>query len=319
MLPLRLKQHTIEQLRCPVCKGKINLEQDSFMCKKCAKEFPVVNGVPILINEETSIFRIADFITQGDIYFDTTPSKLYMFLSSHLPNLSLNVASNRNFERFQQKLLRKKENSRVLILGCGINPGIGSAALLNQPTIEVVETDVSWGPRTGLICDAHDIPFADGSFDGVVAQAVLEHVISPYRCVEEIYRVLGTQGLVYAETPFMQQVHGGRYDFTRFTDLGHRCLFRGFREIDRGLLCGPGMALAWSYEYFLSSFTKSKSLRKLIRLFARLTAFYLKYFDYLLIHSPGALDAASGLFFMGQKLETLIEYRELLNTYRGMD
>jgi ubiquinone/menaquinone biosynthesis C-methylase UbiE len=270
------------------------------------------------INEETSVFRVSDFLSQGDIFFDTTRSKTHKFLSSYLPTLSLNVAAKKNFENFKQQLLSKKENTRVLILGCGITPGIGLAALLNQPQIEVVETDVSWGPQTELICDAFDIPFADGSFDGVVAQAVLEHVISPNRCVEEIYRVLGLKGLVYSETPFMQQVHGERYDFTRFTDLGHRCLFRGFREIERGIVCGPGMALAWSYEYFLSSFTKSKSLRKLARLFARLTAFHLKYFDYFLIHTPSALDAASGLFFMGEKMETLLEYRELLHDYRGM-
>ncbi len=41
-----------------------------------------------------------------------------------------------------------------------------------------------------LICDAHDIPFADRSFDGVIVQAVLEHVVDPFRCCEEIHRVL---------------------------------------------------------------------------------------------------------------------------------
>ncbi len=318
-MPLRLNQETISLLRCPVCKGEISLEQDCFTCSKCTKKFPIIGGVPIFINEEMSVFRTADFLSRNDIFFNSTRSRLHTILSKYLPNLSLTVASTKNFENFKQQLLDGKSNPRVLILGCGITPGIGSTALLNHPSIEVVETDISWGPRTVMICDAHDIPFADGSFDGVVAQAVLEHVMFPHRCVEEIYRVLGPQGLVYAETPFMAQVHGGQYDFTRFTDLGHRCLFRGFREIDRGLVCGPGMALSWSYEYFLSSFTKTKLMRKLVRLFARLTAFYLKYFDYLLIHSPGAMDAALGLFFLGQKLETPVDYRELLKAYRGAD
>ncbi len=84
----------------------------------------------------------------------------------------------------------------------------------------------------------------DESFDGVICQAVLEHVLDPYRCVEEIHRVLRPNGLVYAETPFMQQVHGGTHDFTRFTHLGHRRLFRKFAEVDSGVVCGPGMALA---------------------------------------------------------------------------
>ena len=110
----------------------------------------------------------------------------------------------------------------------------------------------------------------------------------------------------------------GRYDFTRFTDLGHRCPFRGSQEIDRGLVCGPWMALALSNQFILS-FTYPKSLRKLTRLFARLTAFFLKYFGCLLLNSPVALDVASGLFFTRRKLEPSVECRELLNTYRGAD
>ena len=197
--------------------------------------------------------------------------------------------------------------------------GQGMEPLVNNSKIELVESDVSFGTRTGIICDAHDIPFEDGSFDGVIVQAVLEHVVDPYRCCEEIHRVLNAQGLVYSETPFMQQVHGGRYDFTRFTYLGHRRLFRKFEEIDSGAICGPGSALAWSYMYFLLSFTTSKILRMIIKFFARLTSFYLKYFDYYLINQPAALDAASGYYFMGRKAERVLSDSDLITLYRGQE
>ncbi len=149
--------------------------------------------------------------------------------------------------------------------------GEGIEAITAHPRIELVESDAAFGPRTTLVCDAHSLPFEDNSFDGVIVQAVLEHVVDPWRCVEEIHRVLKEDSLVYAETPFMVQVHGGRYDFTRFTHLGHRRLFRKFEEIESGAVCGPGMALAWSYRYFLLSFTTSKLLRSLIGVFVRLT------------------------------------------------
>jgi SAM-dependent methyltransferase len=155
------------------------------------------------------------------------------------------------------------------------------------------------------------------SFDGIIAQAVLEHVVDPYRCAEEMHRVLKTDGLIYAETPFMQQVHGGRYDFTRFTHLGHRRLFRRFEEIDSGAMCGPGMALAWSWQYFLLSFATSQMIRALIRVFAGLTSFYLKYFDYILIDRAGTLDAASGYYFLGRKGKDVLSDRELITGYRG--
>jgi ubiquinone/menaquinone biosynthesis C-methylase UbiE len=115
----------------------------------------------------------------------------------------------------------------------------------------------------------HDLPFADNSFDGVVVQAVLEHVVDR-RAAWRRHRVLKGRGVVYAETPFMQQVHMGPYDFTRFTHSGHRRLFRWFRG-GRAAPCGPGMALAWAYQHFLLSFA-TRGLSAVAAL-ASLTAF----------------------------------------------
>ena len=64
------------------------------------------------------------------------------------------------------------------------------------------------------------MPFKE--IDLVIIQAVLEHVMYPNKVVSEIYRVLKNDGLIYSETPFMQQVHEGPYDFSRFTESGHR-------------------------------------------------------------------------------------------------
>ncbi len=125
------------------------------------------------------------------------------------------------------------------------------------------------------------------------------------------------EALVYAETPFMQQGHGGPYDYTRFTNQGHRRLFRNFRELDSGAVAGPGMALACSYECFLVALVKGKSAQRVARLFASLTAWHLKYFDYLIIDRPAARDAASGLYFMGEKADHALTDRELLAKYDG--
>jgi hypothetical protein len=135
--------------------------------------------------------------------------------------------------------------------------------------------------------------------------------------VDEIHRVLKQNGLVYAETPFMQQVHMGQYDFTRFTHLGHRRLFRRFDEVESGPVVGPGVALAWAYKYFLLSFATSRVARAILKNFAHLTSFYLKYFDHYLIDKPGAFDAASGYYFMGQKSDQTLSDRELTKLYKG--
>jgi SAM-dependent methyltransferase len=281
-------------------------------CKAC---FPIVDGIPILINESSSLFSISDFNNRQDTFFRPL-SKVERFVLSLSPKISVSVKTKTNYEKFSELLHTQTENPKVLVIGGGIL-GQGMQDILSDPSIEFIESDVSFGPRTGLICDAHDIPFDDNSFDGVIVQAVLEHVVDPYRCVEEIHRVLNENGLVYAETAFMQQVHGGRYDFTRFTYLGHRRLFRKFEEICSGAMCGSGMALAWSYQYFLLSFVKSKAAGSFMKFFARLSTFWLKYFDYYLIDKPGTLDAASGYYFMGTKSNRVLSDRELIKLYKG--
>jgi uncharacterized protein YbaR (Trm112 family) len=315
---MRISETLHELLICPICKSKLKLMNDHCGCgnANCNASFPIVNGIPILINEGSSVFSIADFVSQKSTFFRPR-GNLKARLGSLIPSVSKNMRAKRNYGTFGKLLLQLAVRPRVLILGGSII-GEGMDSLIANHSIETVETDASWGPRTTLICDAHDIPFEDGSFDGAIAQAVLEHVVDPYRCVDEIHRVLKVHGLVYAETPFMQQVHGGKYDFTRFTHLGHRRLFRQFVEVESGATSGPAAALAWSYHYFLMSFTSSKILRAPISAFARLTSFYLKYLDYFLLDKPGAIDAASGCYFLGRKENHILTDRDLIKLYRGL-
>lgn len=315
---IRLSHNMHELLCCPICHAKLKQTAEQLECTgpECAAQFPIVNGIPVLINEQSSVFSIDDIISNSKTFFgNTNEGKLKDTIRRFLPTISRNIKGKSNYRLFREVLLRQSISPRVLVVG-GRILGQGMESFANT-AIDFVESDVSFGPRTMLICDAHDIPFEDRSFDGVIVQAVLEHVVDPYRCSEEIHRVLQKDGVVYAETPFIQQVHGGRYDFTRFTHLGHRRLFRRFEEIDSGAVCGPGMGLAWSYEYFLLSFTTSRKLRALIRVFARLTSFYLKYFDYYLINKPGTLDAASGYYFLGRKTGQTLTDRDLIKGYKG--
>ena len=317
-----IKVPTIIQplLCCPRCKANLQLiNPQKYQCNnvECNLLFPVIDNIPILINEDASIFLIDDFLNLHNTFFDLSPKNpVKEFIKRFIPHIHINIKAAKNYENFVQILLSQSNHPKVLVLGGSIL-GEGVEVVLKYPEIILVESDVSFGERTDIIMDAHNIPFQNESFDGVIVQAVLEHVVDPNTCVEEIHRVLKKDGLVYAETPFIQQVHGGCYDFTRFTHLGHRRLFRKFEEIDSGAVCGPGMALAWSYGYFLWSFTTSKNVRLLIDIVVRFTSFFLKYFDYLLIDKPGTLDAASAYYFLGRRSESILSDRELIKLYKG--
>jgi SAM-dependent methyltransferase len=269
-----------------------------------------------LLVENKSLFRINTFLDNrvtSTIHAGKDPAPRFHFT----PEISKNIKAPENFRLLAKELLARQDRARVLVVGGGVI-GEGMQDFANNSSLELVETDVWLGPRTKIVCDAHDLPFCDASFDGVVVQAVLEHVLDPCRCVAEIHRVLKPRGLVYAETPFMQQVHMGRNDFTRFTHLGHRRLFRFFEEHSSGPVCGPGMALAWSFQYFLLSFVQSQHLRRIAYTFSAWVTFFLKYFDFYLISKPGAIDAASGFFFLGYKSDHALSDSALLTQYRGL-
>jgi len=83
----------------------------------------------------------------------------------------------------------------VLVVGGGAI-GSGAEALYAAPDVRLVAFDLYASENVQLIADAHHMPFADASFDGVWVQAVLEHVLEPQVVVDEIGRVLRPGGLV---------------------------------------------------------------------------------------------------------------------------
>lgn len=313
----KLSMQIKQRLQCPVCKSRLRAEEDRFQCQStaCGIVFPVVDGVPILLNEANSAFALNDFTGHKTTTFAKQP-KVERFFSSIIPELGVNYRAKQNYARLAQLLSQLGTPARVLVVGSG-ETGRGMGDVSHSGHIELINTDVSLRDDVNLICDSHDLPFDDDSFDGVIVQAVLEHVADPPRCVTEIRRVLKPAGLVYAETPFMQQVHGGAFDFTRYTHLGHRRLFRGFEEISSGATAGAGTALAWAYQYFLLSFVRSRRARTAVKAVARLTSFWLRYFDRWLLDKPGTLDAALGYYFLGRKSAEVLSDRELIGLYRG--
>jgi SAM-dependent methyltransferase len=216
-----------------------------------------------------------------------------------------------NIAQFMAALRERAEQPRVLVIGGG-TVGQGMGALYEAEDIALVAFDIYPTPDIHFIADAHAIPLADESVDGVVIQAVLEHVLEPHVVAGEIWRVLKPKGLVYAETPFMQQVHEGAYDFTRFTESGHRHLFRRFDRIASGSCGGPGIAFMWSVDYLARGLFRSRTAGKI----AKLLVFWAQYLDRL-IPEPHAIDGASGVFFLGAKSDRTLDPKEAVAHYRG--
>ncbi|MFF7933635.1 SAM-dependent methyltransferase [Streptomyces sp. SAI-126] len=199
----------------------------------------------------------------------------------------------------------------LLVVG-GATVGNGVGAVYRDPRVRVIGFDIVTSPATQFVADAHRIPLRTAAVDAVLVQAVLEHVLDPAGVVAEIHRVLKDDGLVYAETPFLQQVHAGAHDFTRYTASGHRYLFRRFEELGAGAVSGPGTQLLWSVDHLVRGLTRNALAGRA----TRAALCWLRALDRL-VPPPYALDDASALYFLGRKRDREMTGAEIIAYYRG--
>jgi SAM-dependent methyltransferase len=223
------------------------------------------------------------------------------------------LGTNRVAEQILPKFLTaikiQNPTPRVLVIGGGAI-GAGTDALYDDATIHLIGFDIYASQNTTFVADGHQIPLINESVDAVWIQAVLEHVLNPFQVVSEIYRVLKPNGLVFADSPFMQQVHEDGYDFMRFTVSGHRWLFRHFELIVAGISGGPGSAALWNIRYFFRALLGSDKIGTAIQMMF----FWLRYFDRLRLGRRG-MDAASAVFFYGRKSHKPIKPQDMIAFY----
>ena len=308
---LETRENCRHLLRCPRTGEPLQLcGSDVLIAPSSGYRYPVVDGVPILIDTDRSVVSEADVCAgaRSNIERPRYASGLGRIAKRLVKPRSPTAA---NIGKFIGLLKRLRSHPTVLVVG-GASIGQGMQALYDVPDVRVIAFDIYQSQAVHFVADAHQIALGDGVVDGVVVQAVLEHVLRPEAVVGEIWRVLGDGGLVYSETPFMQHVHEGAYDFTRFTDSGHRHLFRKFDLITSGAVGGVGTQLMWSIDYFFRGLLRSRTAGKV----AKLAFFWLHLLDRY-IPSSHTADAASGYFFLGRKSQWEVGPREIIGYYRG--
>lgn len=270
--------------------------------------FPVAGGQPVLIDFDQSVASPDWFTGLENHTFPMNRRQWPRQLKGTLFGTA--GISARNLKCFRDHL-PNGPSPLVLMIGAATR-GLGTELLYGDPTVRQIAFDIYPSPLTHFVADAHQIPLADGCVDAVCVQAVLEHVIDPACVVSEIERVLKPNGVVYAETPFMQQVHCGAYDFTRFTELGHRWLWRRFATIERGPLGGPGLSLYWASRYFLRGVLRNKHVADVISVPLGLFALADRF-----MAAGDVIDGASGAFFLGCKRAASLGQRGLVLEYMG--
>jgi SAM-dependent methyltransferase len=124
---------------------------------------------------------------------------------------------------------------RTLDVGCGSKP---YAHLYHSDEYVGLEID---SPQSRAIekadyyYDGNRFPFADETFDSMVANEVFEHVFNPDQFLAEIFRVLRPGGMILLTMPFAWDEHEQPYDFARYSSFGIKALLErhGFEIVEQ--------------------------------------------------------------------------------------
>ena len=305
-------------LICPKSGSPLFQEGSSFLPldsggeKSSKPSYRSVNGQPVLVDFDDSVLDENEiFKRNGASVLQRRQSRLRNWIKERVLHPDANRLVGRLAVDFAQRLKAKVEKPSLLVIGGGAK-GIGTDVFYDDPDIEVIGFDIYASPLTHFIADAHRIPIRSQSVDGVWIQYVLEHVLNPWRVAEEIRRILRTDGLVYAETPFLQQVHEGAYDFVRFTHSGHRWLFRDFSEIESGIAMGSGIQLLWTLEHNFRGVFRSQGIGKALKLFS----FWIRLIEKM-IPVCYRFDNASSFYFFGTKTDKPLMPEDIIKYYKG--
>lgn len=294
------------RLQCPACKAPLPA---TLSCGACARSYERIEDTPVLIDFPRSIVsneairKLAPERQKKNAGgLGARLNRITYGTRSELMKTFLNALTD-------YEIRHEDADLNILLIGGGTK-GPGEEVLESNPRYVAFRTDIYLGANVDIVCDGHDLPFRDDTFDAVICQAVLEHVLDPQRVVDEIHRVLRPGGLVAAGTPFLQAVHAGAYDFTRFTLSGHRWLFRRFDEIASGIRGGPGLSALWSLRVLARGLGLGpKGALITTSLFA-----WLNRLDSA-VARRWREDGANGVWFVGRRREGSMSPRDMVAYY----
>ena len=112
----------------------------------------------------------------------------------------------------------------LLNAGCG-SRNINNYLLANAAT-KITNYDIASDDPDVIVGPLEAMPFEDGTFDSVLCNAVLEHVVDAEEAIRELARVVKPNGRIVVAVPFLQPFHACPTDFRRYTADGLTALGR---------------------------------------------------------------------------------------------
>jgi SAM-dependent methyltransferase/uncharacterized protein YbaR (Trm112 family) len=309
-VPTRTIQSLLPNLACPECHAPLRNDGAVLACTGCTLSFAVINGVPVLL-APASTASIEKFRSEAENVqlrqaIGRSPALLALISAIRPPHpfwYMRRKASRVQREAFSRlvDVNGKRENPIFLDVGSGILGGLNASGLSPYVRDNIVPLEIAPTAGIGVVGDAHYLPFADNSVDGMLIQGVLEHVLDPEQIVREIRRVLRHGAPVFSEVPFIQHYHLDPVDFRRWTQYGFAHLFREFDEESVGVCAGPAAALTDMLTEFPAVLFSHPVLYWGVKVISGWIFSPIQLLDSLWARSPRAHVMAGAVYFLGRK------------------
>jgi len=191
----------VKVLICPDCHNPLLKDSHALSCSGCRARFRTIQGIPLLSGKGLSKFKSIerDFFEK-----EFNVKAQYSFVESDWDKNTFGLL---DFMKFFDEF---PKNARILEIGAG--NGQYSLILNKKGFRNTTVTDISVSGLAAamnysekrikntsgnfFVCDAENLPFADGSFDIVFLTAALHHLPDPAKGIAEMKRCVRKGGFV---------------------------------------------------------------------------------------------------------------------------
>lgn len=201
-----MKDWLLDILRDPETGGRLVYDPSAGRLASPTEEFAVEEGVPSFVKAEPSGegFDYAAHYTADAEQFDYFVEDFDPLTAVHLGML-------------RETVLRTVPRGAGLLLDVGCGSAFVAGRMCPQGA-RVVSLDIARAnPRkalakypyenhAGVVADAYRLPFADGTFDCIVASEIIEHTVDPQGFLASLLSKLKPGGTLVVSTPYKEKI-----------------------------------------------------------------------------------------------------------------
>ncbi|OGU11828.1 MAG: hypothetical protein A2X61_15485 [Ignavibacteria bacterium GWB2_35_12] len=193
---------------CPDCGSDLKENQGNFICSSCSKNYGVNHGIPFMYpsyftENEKQMNYLEHYKYDGEYYdyfegrickaTEHDERRLREYILSLIPKTAKNILDVGSGGAWLAKSL---QNKNVELYSFDISPNNISKALELYP----------FENHHGIVGDALNPPFRNGTFDCIISSEVIEHIVEPKLFIQKLISLLKTDGRLIISTPYKENI-----------------------------------------------------------------------------------------------------------------